>query len=127
MADELCPSCGHRDPEHYVGIYGTKPCNDEWHRSAESGEIALLVDLLDVVEPMARCNVIHGGHPRGFTCLDKMVHAADQAHRYGDTFRSEVLAGDHACQGCALVGLVFAARAVVQAAESGSSEQADDG
>lgn len=31
MKRERCPSCGHWDPEHYIGIYGTEPCDDTWH------------------------------------------------------------------------------------------------
>lgn len=39
MSEPKCPSCGHRDPTHYVGIYGSEPCDDPWHEEQEKNSL----------------------------------------------------------------------------------------
>lgn len=74
----------------------------EWQARAEADE--RLREALERAAPIQwdgrRCRVIHGGHPKGTTCLDIEQHAREQPDRYGADYRSALIAGQHRCSGC---------------------------
>lgn len=46
------------------------------------------------------CEVIHGSHPVGTTCLDVQTHAADMSNRYNEEWRGKVLSPEYPCARC---------------------------
>jgi hypothetical protein len=91
-----CPTCvdvGHRNVVH--------PLDAERAARAEPGRgpewAAVLADLNE--HP---CEVIHGGRPKGFTCLDYQREAASGAGRYGNEWRVTVASGQRLCFRCKL-------------------------
>jgi hypothetical protein len=53
-------------------------------------------------ERQARCGFVHGGRPKGWTCLDEVREAHDPKARMSDEYRAKVLRLGYACNGCRL-------------------------
>lgn len=66
-------------------------------------DLEYLLRIADTVAQVAKCEVTHMDRPKGYTCLDQMADAAQiKQHRYGESYRAEILNGEHLCDGCQL-------------------------
>jgi hypothetical protein len=74
----------------------------ETKRAELDGYVEALLRMAELVTAagFASCNTVHGGYPKGFTCLDVQRFAAEHSDGYGVAFRNAILAGKHLCWQC---------------------------
>ncbi|TMC10546.1 MAG: hypothetical protein E6J41_08005 [Chloroflexi bacterium] len=61
-----------------------------------------LLKVAQAAQAQLGCLLVHGGKPKGWTCLDTVREAHDPAARMADEYRAKVLALGYACDHCKL-------------------------
>jgi hypothetical protein len=64
--------------------------------------VEALLRIADLVKStgLSNCQIVHGGYPTGFTCLDVQRSAMDSPNGYGPEYGEALRAGKHLCSGC---------------------------
>jgi hypothetical protein len=78
-------------------------------------------------ERQVRCGFVHGGRPKGWTCLDDVREAHDPKARMTDEYRAKVLRLGYACNGCRLRAALAAGPTLLWELATVPTEEPGDG